>query len=60
MSIAVPTVSPRKASEIAEDNTSAILLDVRTPSEFSARHAVGAWNIPLDTIPSTIAGGNLP
>jgi len=60
MSIAVPTVTPRKASEIAKVNTSAILLDVRTPSEFSARRAVGARNVPLDTIPTTIAGGNLP
>jgi rhodanese-related sulfurtransferase len=59
MSNTIPTVSPRKASEIAKVNTSAILLDVRTPSEFSARRVVGARNIPLDTIPSTIAGGNL-
>jgi rhodanese-related sulfurtransferase len=60
MSNTIPTVSPRKASEIVKDNTSAILLDVRTPSEFSARRAVGARNVPLDTIPTTIAGGNLP
>ncbi|NBZ95907.1 MAG: DUF2892 domain-containing protein [Proteobacteria bacterium] len=60
MSNEIPAITPRKASEIAEDNTSAILLDVRTPSEFSARRAVGARNVPLDTIPTTIAGGKLP
>ena len=60
MSNEIPAITPRKASEIAKDNTSAILLDVRTPSEFSARRAVGARNVPLDTIPSTIAEGNLP
>ncbi len=52
-------VTPQKAREIAEKNTSAVLLDVRTPSEFAARRAVGARNIPLDTIPDTIASGKL-
>lgn len=28
----------------------AVLIDVRTPSEFSAGHAKGSKNIPLDTI----------
>ena len=59
MSNEIPAITPRKASEIAKDNT-VVLLDVRTPSEFSARRAVGARNVPLDTIPTTIAGGNLP
>jgi len=54
------TVTPKKAREIAEKNTAALLLDVRTPSEFAARRAVGARNIPLDTIPATIASGKLP
>jgi rhodanese-related sulfurtransferase len=60
MSSAIPSVTPRKASEIARDNASAILLDVRTPSEFSARRAVGARNIPLDAIPATLVAGGLP
>jgi rhodanese-related sulfurtransferase len=54
------TIAPQKAREIAEKNTAAVLLDVRTPSEFAARRAFGARNIPLDTIPATIASGKLP
>ena len=60
MSNAAPTITPHKAREIAAENTAVILLDVRTPSEFSARRAVGARNIPLDAIPATIAEGKLP
>jgi rhodanese-related sulfurtransferase len=54
------TITPRRALEITSDNSGAILLDVRTPSEFSARRAAGARNIPLDTIPSAIKAGELP
>lgn len=60
MSNEVPTITPHKAHEIAASNTAVILLDVRTPSEFSARRAVGARNIPLDIIPATIAAKELP
>jgi rhodanese-related sulfurtransferase len=54
------TITPRAARETVAGNASAILLDVRTPSEFSARRAVGARNIPLDALPSTLAAGELP
>jgi len=60
MSTATTTITPQKALEIAEKNTAAVLLDVRTPSEFSARRAIGARNIPLNTISATIASGKLP
>jgi len=50
MSNQIDTVSPHRAREIAANDSAAILLDVRTPSEFSARRAVGARNIPLDTL----------
>jgi rhodanese-related sulfurtransferase len=60
MSTDTSTITPKKAREIAEKNTTAVLLDVRTPSEFAARRAVGARNIPLDKIPATIASGKLP
>jgi len=60
MSTDASTITPQRAREIAEKNTAAVLLDVRTPSEFAARRAVGARNIPLDTIPATIASGKLP
>lgn len=59
MSNEIPTVTPQQALEITADNAAAILLDVRTPSEFSARRAVGARNIPLDVIPATIESGEL-
>jgi len=60
MSPQAPTITPVKAREIAAENTAAILLDVRTPSEFAARRAVGAHNIPLDALPATITSGKLP
>jgi rhodanese-related sulfurtransferase len=60
MSTDSPSITPRQAREIAVKNIAAILLDVRTPAEFSARRAVGARNIPLDTIPATLAAGELP
>lgn len=59
MSNEIPTITPQQARQITMENTAAILLDVRTPSEFSARRAVGARNIPLDAIPATIEAGGL-
>ena len=50
MSNEIPIITPQQARETATGNTSALLLDVRTPSEFSSRRAVGARNIPLDSL----------
>ena len=50
MSNQVPTVTPRRAKEITVCNAAAVLLDVRTPSEFSNRRAVGTRNIPLNIL----------
>jgi len=58
MSNAIPIITPDNASRIAAENSSAILLDVRTPSEFSARRAIGARNIPLDALDTFT--GSLP
>ena len=58
MSNEVPTITPLKALEIASENTVVILLDVRTPSEFSSRRAAGARNIPLDALETFT--GSLP
>lgn len=33
----------------------ALLLDVRTPDEFSSRHIPGALNIPVDELPGRLA-----
>ena len=60
MSNETPTITPHQARDLAAENAEVILLDVRTPSEFSARRAAGARNIPLDTIPASIAAGKLP
>jgi rhodanese-related sulfurtransferase len=60
MSNEIPSITPAKARELAEANTSVILLDVRTPAEFSARRAIGARNIPLDAIPASLAADSLP
>ncbi len=50
MSSPIPIVPTHKALEISQEDSSAILLDVRSPAEFSARRAVGARNIPLDAL----------
>ena len=60
MSNEIATITPQSARETIAGNASAILLDVRTPSEFSARRAVGARNIPLDALPASLASGELP
>lgn len=38
------------ASHIAEDQK-IILIDARTPEEYTASHAVGAINVPIDALP---------
>lgn len=58
MSNAIPIIPPHKAREVTHSDSSAILLDVRTPSEFSARRALGARNIPLDALDTFT--GSLP
>jgi rhodanese-related sulfurtransferase len=45
----VQTISPTRSAE-ALQNSSAILIDVRSPAEFDALHAQGARLMPLDTI----------
>ena len=58
MSNDIPLITPHKAREIVAENAMAILLDVRTPSEFSARRALGTRNIPLDSLDTFT--GSLP
>jgi rhodanese-related sulfurtransferase len=52
-----PVIHPSHAASIVASKPEAILLDVRTPAEFTGRHAVGALNIPLDGIPSKALSG---
>ena len=58
MSSTVPTITPLRAQGLLEKNAGTILLDVRTPSEFSARRASGARNVPLDSLGTFL--GSLP
>jgi phage shock protein E len=57
--IAFAYVFLRRSGQISADDAQAFLksgalvVDVRTPAEFSARHLPGAINIPLDQIEST-------
>ena len=55
MNQTVPTITPHQARDLCTANVGALLLDVRTPPEFTARRAVGAKNIPLDTLESSLA-----
>lgn len=52
------TITPHEANALRGGDPSLILLDVRTPSEFSSRRAVGTRNIPLDTLDAFT--GSLP
>ena len=60
MSNQIPSITPGKANGIAKEKDTVILLDVRTPSEFWARRAVGARNIPLDILPTALASDKIP
>ncbi len=49
---ACPTiVDVEQAEEVMTGMQNAIILDVRTPAEFEAKHIVGSHNIPLDQLP---------
>jgi phage shock protein E len=58
----VPTGSPETSVSAAEAHqlvsAGAVLLDVRTPEEFSDRHVDGARNIPVDELSQRL--GELP
>ena len=53
--VAACTGSPESVTEISADDLAArketlVLLDVRTPQEFTAGHLPQAWNVPLDEV----------
>ena len=52
----VPTISPHDLAALGRTGPPVELIDVRTPAEFRAVHAVGARNVPLsDLDPAAIA-----
>ncbi len=48
--MSVPTISPAEVAQRLGHGDEAILIDVRSPGEFSAAHAAGALNMPLDSL----------
>lgn len=54
--MAVATITPHDLAALGRGGARVELIDVRTPAEFRAVHAVGARNVPLsDLDPSAIA-----
>lgn len=57
----VPNVTPEQARELlTEPGTSAVLVDVRTPDEFTARHLEPAENWPLAEIAALASAEDVP
>jgi len=57
----VPTVTPEQARELlAEPGTTAVLVDVRTPDEFIARHLEAAENWPLAELAAIASVDEVP
>jgi rhodanese-related sulfurtransferase len=56
-----PTITPQEARvQLGDPRGKAVLVDVRTPAEFSAAHLNGAINWPLDSIETLPAATSLP
>lgn len=54
----VATITPHDLDALGRDGPPVELIDVRTPVEFRAAHAVGARNVPLsDLDPAALAAG---
>lgn len=57
----VATIAPHALAALGRDGPSVELIDVRTPTEFRAVHAVGARNVPLsDLDPAAFAAARRP
>ena len=53
---AAPLIAPEQLVErIEKKDPSVVVLDVRTPEEFSSGHVPGAMNIPHDQLPNRLA-----
>ena len=48
--ISPKAMSPEECAQRLSHDDQAILIDVRSPGEFSAVHAIGAINLPLDSL----------
>lgn len=56
----VPTISPQQLLEKMKSGATVTLIDVRTPVEYREVHAVGTFNMPLDTLKPETLIKNLP
>lgn len=50
----VPEIEASKVHEALENNEDVIIIDVRTPQEFSRGKIVGSINVPVDLVESKI------
>jgi hypothetical protein len=51
----VKTITPPEMNELLDTEPDLVMIDVRTPAEFSEVHATRAKNLPLDTLSLPLA-----
>lgn len=54
------TIDPHAAQRLHQSDPRALLLDVRTPAEFSAGHIAGSRSVPLDQVEGWSRGKGAP
>ncbi len=55
-----PSITPAELHARQESETAPVVIDVRTPEEYSAGHIPGAVNIPFDQVAQRIAEVDAP
>lgn len=58
--MSIATVTPNDLAALGRDGRAVELIDVRTPAEFRAIHAVGARNVPLSDLNPASVAANRP
>ena len=54
------TADLKEGIKLMESTDNSMLLDVRSPGEYSEGHLKGSINIPLDTLPKAVMDGLIP